>query len=98
MTAADQFLNTTTHRFVEAVDQHRARIDGRGHLTEQAADLIRGAVEMLCRSGHRRITLDLHAVEAADDEAVAALRSLALLVRARHGELVVLSDTWGESP
>jgi anti-anti-sigma regulatory factor len=78
--------------FVEAVDQYSATIRARGHLTEQGADLIRGAVEVLHRSGHHRITVDLHDVRAVDDEALVELRSLAVRLRAHHGELVVLSE------
>jgi hypothetical protein len=82
--------------FDETLDWDSATIQARGHLTAQGADLIRGAVEVLRRSGRHRITVDLCAVGAADDEALAAVHSLARGLRAHRGELVVLSQATQE--
>ena len=54
--------------FSESVDREGAMVRCAGHLNEQGVDLVLGAVEVLRREGHQRITLDLHAVESADDE------------------------------
>jgi ABC-type transporter Mla MlaB component len=62
--------------FSEWVDRDGAAVRCTGHLTEQSVDLVLGAVEVLRREGHERVTVDLHAVESVDEAAVAALRDV----------------------
>jgi hypothetical protein len=76
--------------FAEAIDWPSATITARGRLTEQALDLLSGSAEVLHRSGHATVTLDLHAVRALDEGAHDALRALASGLHANHSELVVL--------
>jgi anti-anti-sigma regulatory factor len=65
----------------ETVNIRTGAIRVTGHLTVQGADLLRGTVESLRRSGHTRVVLDLRGLEAADDAGVQVLvdvdRSLA---------------------
>jgi hypothetical protein len=82
--------------FVELVDRRTAVISAAGHLTTRGADLLCGTVEVLHRSGHACITVDLHAVGAVDDEAMAELRALAVRLRGRHGQLLLLPGTGPE--
>jgi anti-anti-sigma regulatory factor len=78
--------------FTEAVDWAHASIAARGPLTVQGADLIRGTAEVLLRSGHSEITVDLHEVVLADTAALDLLRGLAEEMRERDGRLVVLTE------
>jgi anti-anti-sigma regulatory factor len=78
--------------FTEAIDWAHASIRASGRLTVQGADLIRGAAEVLRRSGHRRITVDLHEVALVDTDALGLLRVLADDLAAQHGWLVVLTQ------
>ena len=79
-------------RFAEAVDWSSGTIRAEGRLTVQGADLICGVAEQLHRSGHARVTVDLHDIRAVDDAAIALLRTLAAGLRAHATELVVLAD------
>jgi anti-anti-sigma regulatory factor len=76
--------------FSEVVDRRTGAIRADGHLTEQGADLLRGAVLVLHRQGHDRVTLDLEGVLAVDDAGLRALRSLQDAVAADGRELVVV--------
>lgn len=76
--------------FSEVVDQRTGAIRAGGHLTEQGADLLRGAVLVLQGRGHDRVTLDLGGVQAADDAGLRALRSLQEAVTAGGRELVLV--------
>lgn len=76
--------------FTEVVDQRAGAIRAGGRLTEQGADLLRGAVLVLHRRGHDRVTLDLGGVQAVDAAGLRALRSLQAAVTAEGRELVVV--------
>ena len=78
--------------FREDVDWRSGSIRVAGRLTGHGAELVGDAVESLRRSGHALITVDLHAVPVADDDALAELHSLARRLRAHRGRLVILSD------
>ena len=72
-----------------------ARPEGRGtvhvsgHFTVQGADLLRGTVESLHRSGHDRVFLDLQGVQVADDAGLHVLHDLGRELRASGGELLL---------
>ncbi|GAB3347510.1 STAS domain-containing protein [Modestobacter lapidis] len=76
--------------FTEVVDQHTGAIRAGGHLTEQGADLLRGAVLVLQGRGHDRVTLDLGGVQAVDDAGLRALRNLQAAVTEDGRELVLV--------
>jgi hypothetical protein len=80
--------------FTETVDGAQGVIAAHGHLTPCGADLIRGTADVLRRSGHRQITVDLRDVAAADPGALADLEELRRDLRQRRGpgtaRLVVL--------
>src|SRR3954452_20864627 len=73
--------------FAEVVDREHAFIRARGSLTVQGADLIRGTAEMLHRSGHDLITIDLRDVALADQGALDLLQTLADELQARSVRL-----------
>lgn len=73
----------------EHVDLRLGRIRATGELTRTGADLLRGTVETLERQGHRRITLDLTGVRAADDEGLSQVEELRLDLAARSRRLTV---------
>ena len=75
----------------EVVDSRAGVVRASGVLTRSGADLLRGAVETLERQGHRRITLDLTRVDAADDEGLATLEELRT---AMTTGLVVRRPSW----
>ena len=77
--------------FAEVVDREHASIRAGGSLTVQGADLIRGTAEMLHRSGHTLITIDLRDVVVADQGALDLLDTLADDLEARSARLVVLT-------
>lgn len=60
----------------ETVNVRTGAIHVAGHLTAQGADLLRGTVESLRRSGHNRVFLDLTEVRAADDAGLEVLRDV----------------------
>ena len=76
--------------FSESVHRDDAVVRCAGHLSEQGADLVLGAVEVLRREGHECITVDLHAVESADAAALAALRCLCEHAQPPRGAVVLL--------
>ena len=76
--------------FSESVDREDAVVRCAGHLSEQGVDLVLGAVEVLRREGRQRITVDLHAVESADESALAELRCLCEHAQPPHGAVVLL--------
>ena len=57
----------------EVVDRHSGRVRVRGHLTAQGADLVRGTVDSLLRSGHSRVVVDVRQLDGADDEGLSEL-------------------------
>jgi len=75
----------------EVVDSRRGSVRASGHLTVQAADLLRGTVECLRRDGHARVQLDLHEVRAVDFAGLHVLRDLERTVAADGGELLLLA-------
>ena len=75
----------------EVVVSRSGVVRASGVLTGSGADLLRGTVESLERHGHRRITLDLTRVDAADDEGLA---TLAELRAAMTSGLVVRRPSW----
>lgn len=85
-------MTAAAGEFREAIDWQTGTISAHGRLTVQGADLIRGAALSLHRSGHERITVDMHGLRFADEEGRAALRRLTERLRARSWELVVLSE------
>jgi anti-anti-sigma regulatory factor len=68
---------------------HTGSVRVSGHLTVQGADLLRGTVESLHRSGHVRVLLDLRDVQGADDAGLRVLRTIGRNSAATGGELVV---------
>jgi anti-anti-sigma regulatory factor len=73
----------------EIVDARNGTVRASGHLTVQGADLLRGTVEQLHRSGHARVLLDLQHVQAADAAGLHVLREMGLSLAADGGELLV---------
>ncbi|RZU31932.1 STAS domain-containing protein [Blastococcus saxobsidens] len=76
--------------FTETIDGRLGAISAQGHLTTRAADMVRGTVEVLRRSGHDRVVVDLQGVERADDDGLRALHALADGIRADGGRLMLL--------
>ena len=73
----------------EIVDARIGSVRVSGHLTVQGADLLRGTVEQLHRSGHACVLLDLRGVQAADDAGLHVLDDTARSLAAEGGELLV---------
>ena len=73
----------------EVVDPRVGSVRVSGHLTERGADLVRGTVQQLHRSGHARVLLDLQDVRAADDAGLRVLRDVGRELAAEGGELLV---------
>ena len=74
-----------------------ARIDGRtgavraqGHLTARAADMVRGTVEALQRSGHGNVVVDLREVSAVEADGLRVLDSLERSMQQEGGRLTLL--------
>jgi anti-anti-sigma regulatory factor len=84
--------------FSEVVDCARAVIRARGCLTVQSADLLRGTVEVLRRSGHTRITVDLTGLTVAGQDALDLLSDLADEPAGRAARLVVLPPAEAAPP
>jgi anti-anti-sigma regulatory factor len=80
-----------TVSLTEVVDPRAGAVRASGHLTEQGADLLRGTVEHLHRSGHVRVLLDLRDVQAADDAGLHVLRDAARSL-AEDGGTLLLRD------
>jgi anti-anti-sigma regulatory factor len=81
--------------FTEMVDQRRGSVRASGHLTAQAADLLRGTVLALHGDGHPRVVVDLGDVDAADEAGLAALEAVRTAVAADGGTLLVLGGPGG---
>ena len=73
----------------EVVNTRTGSVQVSGHLTVQGANLLRGTVEGLHRSGHVRVLLDLRDVQGADDAGLHVLRAIRKNSAAVGGELVV---------
>jgi anti-anti-sigma regulatory factor len=73
----------------EVVDVRSGTVRASGHLTVQGADLLRGTVEQLHRSGHDRVLLDLQHVQAADAAGLHVLREMGRSLAADGGVLLV---------
>jgi anti-anti-sigma regulatory factor len=73
----------------EVVDTRTGSVRVSGHLTLQGADLLRGTVETLHRSGHDHVLLDLRDVQAADDAGLHVLRTVRRELAAHGGHLVL---------
>jgi anti-anti-sigma regulatory factor len=73
----------------EVVDARTGVVRASGHLTVQGADLLRGAVESLHRSGHARVLLDLRHVQAADVAGLHVLHDVACALAEVGGTLLV---------
>ena len=79
----------------EVVDGRSGSIRVRGRLTPQGADMLRGTVTALRRSGHRHVLLDLRDLLEADAGAMANLRTLEDVITADGGRLTILDVTHG---
>jgi anti-anti-sigma regulatory factor len=95
MTALDTAPTSPLDLLTEVVDTRAGVVRASGVLTRSGADLLCGTVETLERLGHRRITLDLTAVHAADDDGLAQLEELRTAMGAgQRPGLVVRRPTW----
>ena len=83
-------MTRSTPAFTEAIDWATGWITARGCLTAQGVDLVRGAPEVLRRSGHRQVTVDLREVFLPDVDAVNQMRSVVVDLAAHGAGLVVL--------
>lgn len=63
-----------------------------GHLTAQAADLLRGTVMALRSGGHPTVVVDLAGVAGADEAALRTLETLRTAVAADGGSVLVLGS------
>lgn len=79
-----------TTSYVEVVDPGAGSLRAGGHLTEQGADLLYGAVRAMQGRGHDRVTVDLAGMQAADAAGLHALRLLLEDLSTDGRELVVL--------
>ena len=77
--------------FTERIDGRLGTIRAEGHLTARAADMVRGTVEALQRSGHYAVVVDLREVSAADEDALHALHSLEDSIRDDGGRLTLVN-------
>ncbi|WP_369255153.1 STAS domain-containing protein [Geodermatophilus amargosae] len=82
----------------EVVVSRRGSVRVSGHLTVQGADLLRGTVESLRRSGHARVLLDLADVRGADLAGLRVLRDLERTMAAGGGELRLLAPPTSPAP
>jgi anti-anti-sigma regulatory factor len=73
----------------EVVNPSTGSVRVSGHLTVQGADLLRGTVECLHRSGHDCVILDLQDVQTADEAGLYLLRTLRQELAADGGELLM---------
>lgn len=73
--------------FRQAVDAHQGSIRVAGDLDHRTADQLRGTIEALQRSGHRRILVDLRDLRSADELGLQALHTLRAAVEADGGRL-----------
>lgn len=82
----------------EAVDARTGAVRAAGHLTLQGADLLRGTIESLHRSGHARVLLDLRDVHVADAEGLQVLDDVARALAADGGRLVLAGTAVPPAP
>jgi len=93
---AGRVINEPTPRavasaaFTEQVDQRRGFVHATGHLTAQAADLLRGTVLALRGGGHPRVVVELGGVDGADESALVALETLRTTVAEDGGRLLIV--------
>lgn len=76
--------------FTELVDQRRGSVRASGHLTPQAADLLRGTVLALRSDGHPRVVVDLGDVSDVDDAALATLDGVRAAMARDGGRLLLV--------
>lgn len=81
--------------FTELVDQRRGSVRASGHLTAQAADLLRGTVLALHGDGHPRVVVDLGEVDGADEAGLETLDAVRTAVAADGGTLLLLGGPAG---
>jgi anti-anti-sigma factor len=73
----------------EVINTRIGTVRASGHLTAEGADLLRGTVEQLHRSGHARVLVDLQDVQSADAAGLHVLRELRRSLAEDGGELLV---------
>lgn len=73
----------------ETVNIRTGLIRASGHLTSQGADLLSGTADHLRGNGHSHVTLDLRAVQAADDAGLDILRDLRKAFEATGDKLLI---------
>ena len=78
-----------TGQLSETVDRRIGVIRASGHLTRLGADLLSATADSLFGTGHRRVTLDLRDLRAADDAGLEVLADLRRRVAGSGGELVL---------
>ncbi len=76
--------------FRQVVDGRRGCVGASGDLDRRTADQLRGTVEALRRGGHRRVLVDLHGLDSADEPGLRALYALRAVVEADGGRLTLL--------
>ena len=89
MTATPALRHDDATALTEVVNVRTGSVRVSGHLTVQGADLLRGTVESLHRSGHNCVLLDLQDVRAADDAGLHVLRAVRRELAADGAELVM---------
>ena len=89
MTATPALRPDDATAMTEVVNARTGSVRVSGHLTVQGADLLRGTVETLHRSGHNCVLLDLRDVQAADDAGLHVLRAVHQELAADGGKLVM---------
>lgn len=77
--------------FTERIDGRLGAIHAQGHLDVRAADMVRGTVEALRRSGHDAVVVDLRGLSAADADGLHALHSLQDSIRDDGGRLTLVN-------
>ena len=87
---ADAGLLDDDQTFTARIDSRSGAIRAQGHLTARAADMVGGTVEVLRRSGHGTVVVDLREVSALDDDGLRALESLERGLREDGGRLTLL--------
>ena len=76
--------------FSQIVDGRRGRVGATGDLNRRTADQLRGTVEALRHGGHRRILVNLHGLDSADELGLRSLCTLRARVEADGGQLTLL--------
>lgn len=88
--AASPAAASSPAAFTERVDHRRGSVRASGHLTAQAADLLRGTVLALRSGGHPTVLLDLGEVGGADEAGLHTLETLRTTVAADGGTVLVV--------